>query len=241
MNEALFFLVIFATHVVQGITGFAGTMLAMPFSVFLIGIGSAKSVMNLLGISSGLQICLTSRQHVERPALRRILAIMFPGMLAGYAAVGYLRQYEHVQLLILGAFIFSAGMLNLLGGRVKEHIFRGEWTLNLLLLLAGVVHGMFACGGSLLVVYMGRKVPEKNRFRATLATVWVILNSINLLEHVARGHFDSRTVVVSAIAIPLVFCSIRIGGALLRYISQAFFVKLTNILLALSGLSLILR
>ena len=34
MSEILFYIVIFLANIIQGITGFAGTILAMPFSTW---------------------------------------------------------------------------------------------------------------------------------------------------------------------------------------------------------------
>jgi uncharacterized membrane protein YfcA len=241
LNELFFLAIIFLSNVIQGITGFAGTLLAMPFSMFLVSIGTAKAVMNLLGVSSGLQICLTSWSDVKKPILFRILGLMIPGMLAGYVTVGFLQQYESIQLLILGVFIFLIGLLNLCSGRLKLRLVGGEAMLTAVLVLAGYFHGMFVCGGALLVVYMTKRTPNKNEFRATISAIWLILNAINFFEHLLNGYFDSRTIELSAIAIPLVLVSVHLGGALLHRMSQTFFVRLTNVLLVLSGLSLILK
>lgn len=46
MKELLFLLVLFVSNVIQAITGFAGTVLAMPPSVYLLGLDHAKVVLN---------------------------------------------------------------------------------------------------------------------------------------------------------------------------------------------------
>ncbi len=48
-KKILFLLVVFFTNIIQGITGFAGTMLAMPPSVMLVGFDTAKPILNALG------------------------------------------------------------------------------------------------------------------------------------------------------------------------------------------------
>lgn len=49
MNYILFLLVILLTNIIQGITGFAGTILAMPPGLMLVGYPVAKPVLNVLG------------------------------------------------------------------------------------------------------------------------------------------------------------------------------------------------
>ena len=44
MNTVLFYIIIFLTNVIQGITGFAGTILAMPPSLILVGYDSTVMV-----------------------------------------------------------------------------------------------------------------------------------------------------------------------------------------------------
>ncbi len=54
MNQVLFLLVILLANIIQGITGFAGTILAMPPSLMLVGYAVAKPVLNVLGLLSGV-------------------------------------------------------------------------------------------------------------------------------------------------------------------------------------------
>ena len=58
MNYIAFYIVIFLTNVIQGITGFAGTILAMPPGLMLVGYDVAKPILNLLGILAGIYVCL---------------------------------------------------------------------------------------------------------------------------------------------------------------------------------------
>lgn len=47
VRDVLFLIVLFAANVIQAITGFAGTVLAMPFSMLLLGTNTAKVVLNI--------------------------------------------------------------------------------------------------------------------------------------------------------------------------------------------------
>ena len=48
MNYIAFYIVIFLTNVIQGITGFAGTILAMPPGLMLVGYDVEIPILNLL-------------------------------------------------------------------------------------------------------------------------------------------------------------------------------------------------
>ena len=83
MKELLFLLVLFVSNVIQAITGFAGTVLAMPPSVYLLGLDHAKVVLNVMAWLSGLMIAVTGYRHINWKELLKMSAVMLVGMFAG--------------------------------------------------------------------------------------------------------------------------------------------------------------
>ena len=81
VKKILFLLVVFLTNIIQGITGFAGTMLAMPPSVMLVGFDTAKPILNALGLLSGIYIVAANRKSVNKKEFLKIVAVMSLGML----------------------------------------------------------------------------------------------------------------------------------------------------------------
>ena len=65
MKEILFVIVVFMANIVEGITGFAGTMLAMPVSMLLIGVEEAKVVLNIVAIIVSLNIAARSWREMN--------------------------------------------------------------------------------------------------------------------------------------------------------------------------------
>ena len=51
MKTILFFIILFAANVIQAVTGFAGTLLAMPVSIQLIGVLEAKVILNIMAFA----------------------------------------------------------------------------------------------------------------------------------------------------------------------------------------------
>ena len=54
--DVLFIIIIFLSNIIQTITGFAGTALAMPFSIRLEGSDTAKPVLNLVALLVSIYI-----------------------------------------------------------------------------------------------------------------------------------------------------------------------------------------
>lgn len=93
------------TNIIQGITGFAGTMLAMPPSVMLVGFDTAKPILNALGLLSGIYIVAANRKSVNKKEFLKIVAVMSLGMLAGFALRSVLAGRERVMYIMLGAVV----------------------------------------------------------------------------------------------------------------------------------------
>ena len=108
-------------------------------------------------------------------------------------------------------------------------------------LLAGVIHGMFISGGPLLIIYAVRKLPDKNRFRATLSLIWICLDLYLIIKQYAAGLLTASTLSITALGIPMLLLGVLLGGILAKKMSQALFLKLTYVLLIISGASLLLN
>ena len=235
MNTFIFEVVLFLSNTVQTITGFAGTLLAMPFSIRLVGIQEAKAVLNLFALVACAAITMQNRSSINIKVLGRMVSGMLLGMLLGL----FLFQRLPLPLLltIYAWFIIAVACKKLM---VKQQLALPEWGMTAVLFAAGIIHGMFLSGGALLVLYAAEKLPQKDEFRATLAPVWVILNSILIVPHFQAGYYTVQTIWTAVFSLLPLAASIWVGNLLYRHIRQEQFLKLTYVLLLVSGVSLLL-
>ena len=236
MKEIIFLFVLFVANVIQAITGFAGTVLAMPPSIYLLGMDNAKVVLNVMALLSGLMIAVMSYHHMNKKEVIKICVCMFAGMAIGIQICKTVPS-EQILLIIYGVIILLIAGKNLLCHRQRT---LPKALLLVILLLAGVIHGMFVSGGALLVVYAAQVLKEKEEFRATLAPVWVVLNSILLVSQVRQGVFTEGNIRLILISIIPLFMATWLGKKLVKKVSQKVFLNLTYVFLLVSGLSLIL-
>ena len=156
MNTVLFYIIIFLTNVIQGITGFAGTILAMSPSLILVGYDVAKPILNVLGILAGVYVFVTQWKHVDWKQLKKVVIVMAIGIFGGFFLKNALAGYDAVLYKLLGIFvIFLAihGFYSIYGPRQRDTKEKSSWKSMLLLIGAGIVHGMFVSGGPLLIGY----------------------------------------------------------------------------------------
>lgn len=291
MKELLFYIVILLANIIQGITGFAGTILAMPFSIMLVGYDTAKPVLNVLGLLAGIYVFLGNYRAVDRKELKKIVLIMTPGIFAGMGIKLLLAGREAVLYKALGIFVLlcavqgfyqkliakpsknqrKAGQDNTTGralgdghncvqeagrdcasnrepedrqdgaGRELGRNRLREGVNYAILGAAGIVHGIFVSGGPLLIGYLTRKIDDKTGFRATISTVWIILNSLILAGDIRAGLWTKSNLGALGIALPFFLGGMFVGGKLYRVMSRNVFLILTYVLLFISGISLLVK
>lgn len=245
LNHILFYLTIFLSNIIQGITGFAGTLLAMPFSLRLVGADIAVPVLNFLGFVSGLYVFLPNRDKVVWGEIKKVVTIMIPFMFLGVLIRERLMEQQRILYLILGVLVIFMAIRGLrdsfLKRDEKDKKPLSDPVMNLILILSGIIHGMFVSGGSLLVIYMAERLDDKTAFRSTLSAVWVILNGILLVTQIFSGDITGEVAINQLIALPVLFLAMYIGSVLFKRMEQRTFLIITYILLIISGISLFIK
>lgn len=234
INDILFQFVLFFSNMIQTITGFAGTLLAMPFSIRLVGVTEAKTVLNIFTLEACLVISVQNRRDINY----RVLAKMAAGMIAGMGIGIWLFDRLSLQLL-LNVYAVLIILIALKKMFWKKEIALPGWGMVLVLIAAGIIHGMFLSGGALLVIYAVYVLKEKAEFRATIAAVWVLLNSLLIVMSYHASSYNAATVKAILISMIPLALSVKIGNILYKKINQQQFLKVTYVLLLISGASLL--
>ena len=99
---------------------------------------------------------------------------------------------------------------------------------------------MFVSGGALLVVYAAKVLKDKNEFRATIAPVWVLLNTVLMISDIRSGFFTADLFTLIAISCITLIFAMYVGNKLYKKIDQDGFLKLVYFLLIISGAMVII-
>lgn len=242
MAEIFFYAVIFLTNIIQGITGFAGTILAMPFSIELVGYGTAKPVLNVLGLLAGIYVVAGNRRGVNMQLLKKVCAYMVVGIAAGLLVKCLLTGYETILYAALGIFVIAIGVKGLAEHFRKADVPKPKKSGSpALLLLAGLVHGIFVSGGPLVVSYLSGCTRDKEEFRRTISAVWIILNGMLFASDLLSGAYTAEVIRAQLISVPFLFGGMAVGSVLYRHMSQRLFMVLTYMLLCIAGISLLFK
>ena len=234
--------IIFFSMGLEGITGFGGTVLALPFLTMLLPVKTAVNIVPMMSVIWGLVVIAQSWRLIRRRELFTILIFAAAGIPLGIWGLGVLP--EAVLKLILGVFVVFAALKGLYTMRrpaeaegAPESGLKKVLTA-LVLLLGGVFQGAFACGGPMFVIYVSRRVKDKSAFRVTLSCVWVICNIFIFIRNLfAGGVYPEGFWPLWLCIVPFFLAGALCGNALHKRVDIRVFTLLTNIVLLLAGIS----
>ena len=250
IKNILFFIVVFISNVIQCITGFAGTVLAMPFSIMLIGFDTAKTILNILGIAASAGVLAMNRKSFNKKEFARITGIMIIGMAIGFVIVSSFSVTAGVLYKILGVTVIIFTVIGCVrtfkksSDENQEEIIPDKKTAissYCILIVSGIVHGMFVCGGPLLIVYASERLKDKDEFRATVSSVWIVLNSVIMFTDIQSGNLSFDIMPLLAVSIIILFASVIVGNKIAKHMNKKTFMIITYVLMGISAVSLLLK
>lgn len=226
LKEILFLLLLLAANTIQTVSGFAGAMITVPIGRHIIGLDPTTVIVNLLGILPSVTILVKNYRYAVLKEALKIIAVMLAGMfLAQYLRTAFDKKYF---MIAYGVLIIAVAVRNLISRSVPKLSRFWEYVI---LTGAGVIHGFFASGGSLLVFYCMSKFRDKDVFRATLSAAWIPLGISLFFMHMADGLVGAYTLTLALISLPIVVLSIILGARIYKKTDENSFFKFVNIVL----------
>lgn len=236
-------LVVCAAFAVESALGFGSTVIAVSVGARLMPVRALLPAFVPLNLALSLYLVARNRRDVDLALLgRRVLPLMLLGMPLGMALIRRLSESGARHL--LGALVAALAVTQLArlaraGG--DEPAAPPGPVGAALLAAAGVVHGMFGSGGPLAVYVIGRALPEKGRFRATLSALWLTLNAVLVAGYAADGALTRASLGATAALAPALGLGLAVGEWLHgRVPERAFRVGVYAVLLAV-GAALLAR
>ncbi len=245
MDIILFCIVMFLSHFVHGITGFAGALLAMPPSLYLVGYEIAKPSATLVGWIGGVFIALKERKSIAWREVVPVLVWVFLGIIVTFFIRDTGVGQSNIPYYCFGIFLICYGIYCLKKMFTKEENKAKKpmkkWVSILTLFSAGIIHGLFVCGGPLLTAYLVYKLDDKNAFRATVSVIWVALNILIMVDDAITGYWTRDLIFMQLYLVPICFGAMALGAAVYKYVNQRKFLCIVYSLFIISGISLLFR
>lgn len=240
-------ILVFFSYTAQAMTGFGSIVIALTIGSLLFPIRSLIPVLVALNMPLCIWILYKQYKEIDQKFLwLSILPLMAIGLVVGIIVD---HQIEGPTLRrIFGAIILAFALRELFLLLLSRKPANAEnKPLSLFsrivnwfwILIAGLVHGIYASGGPPLVYALSRSQLSRSAFRATLTAVWLLLNGALLILYLYDGRFggeETKQFFALLITIPL---ALKAGEWLHTRVSERSFRLTLQGLLALSAAALL--
>ncbi len=237
--------IVFVAYGAQTIAGFGSMIIGLTLGAMIRPIPELLPIYVPLSLVNTGAVAIRGRRDVAWPLLlRRIMPLMAVGMAGGYvlstrvAGEGLTRVFGGMVIILAARELWIA--LKPKGGADG----RGPMSLPKsvsALLGAGVLHGMWATGGPLLVYAVGRSGLNKSEFRATLMMVFFVLNIFLTAGYAADQRISQADLYAAAMLVAPLLVAQSLGEWLHHRIDAERFQLFVYTLLVAAGVLLIVR
>lgn len=204
MTLPLLALCVLIAFTLEAMTGFGSVVIAVSLASLLLPLEQIVPAVVPLNVVMGTVVLAREYRHIQwRLLLGRILPLMAVGTVAGYLL---LPKVEPQLLKLLFGLLLVA-----FSSRELWQLYRQRWqplpprVTPVMMLGAGVTHGLFASGGPLLMIALAGSTLSKAALRATLISVWWTLNLCLTLAFWVDGRLQPQlpTVAVLVLCLPV--------------------------------------
>lgn len=234
-------IVVFITHTLEAVTGFGCTVLAFPFVIAILDdIDQAKILLSILAWLLALYFALTKFKSIHWKQFIIISILAGIGMPIGMIIFKSMDPFW--LKIILGAFIVVSSGIQLVKIYVPNNSFKmlpGFFNYNFLF-LGGIIHGAFATGGPLIILYSANKITDKGQFRATMCLLWTTLNTILILQYLFEKKLTVSVGVDLLFLLPFLAGGIVVGEIIHAKVNEVLFKKIVFCSLILVGMVMLL-
>jgi uncharacterized protein len=221
----------------EGAIGFGGTVLAASIGAQLVPLDV------LLPAFVPLNLVLSSwllGRGFSAIAWRMLAVEVAPAV--GIGAIAGLLLFhlpaKTVFAFAFGVFVVGLATLQLARPATTELGRPLRWGL---LGLGGVAHGLFGTGGPMIVYVVRRRLADKRAFRATLAVLWLVLNTALLVNFATAGLYTRTTFETLGVLALTIAPGLYIGERVHGKLDAHRFERVVWLVLLVAGLALAIR
>lgn len=235
MQITLFIIIILIASILQTSTGFGFSILATPFLLLLFESANAIQINLILSFIISLALITTIQKDIRFDLIKRLLIGSLIGLPIGI--IIFLNINTTLLKVSIGIIILALTALLLLNYRMKQHKGKDVVVGG----LSGILTTSIGMPGPPLLLYFAGTKMDKETLRGTTLAFYLFIYIVSLTIQVVFAGTDPIVWKSSLYALPLVFIGLVIGQKLFLRLNQRTFQIFTYILLACTGIYLLIE
>lgn len=233
MNQLIFIglFIFLISAVLQGLTGFGFSILAVPLITMFISPKTAVPILLIYSIIINIIVLYSTLKAVD---IKKILILLLAGIVTMPLGTHLLViMNENLLKIFIGTMILIFGILLLIGFRKK---FKNEKIAMLPVgMLSGLLGGSISISGPPIILFLSNQDVDKHTFRGNLAIYFLILNIFTLPVYYWNGLLTSKVWSYSLTFLPGLLVGVFVGNLFSNKIKDDHFKKITLVLLIIMG------
>lgn len=231
-------IVIVVAYTVFGLSGFGSTIVAVPILAHFLPVSYLVPMMALLDCASAAFVGSSSREHLSKEELKRLIPFMLVGFVIGATVlVGVPDRYLRVAL---GIFAATVGIHSILNPSLHRTISR-FWSIPAGM-IGGAIATVFGAGGPIYSTYLSGRLRDKSAIRATLTTLISISAFTRAVVYAVTGLLLHASIFAGMVVLaPFVWMGLKLGTRIHVGLTQEQMRRVVGTLLVATGLSLLAR
>ncbi len=228
----------FAGAFIFGVTGFGAALVTIPLATHLVPLPFALGMFAILDCTSAWRIGLSDPKNAVGGEWKRMIPLVVAGTVVGMTMLVNLPRA--VSMAALGVFVLLVATSNLVrAGSVS--IANQAWAYAAGF-VGGITSTLFGSGGPPYAIYLSRRPLTKEQYRATLGICTMFSITLRVVVFFIAGPLQSPTPWLWALAsLPASLLGLWVASKAFARISRDALIRAIGIMLALSGISLIVR
>ena len=225
--------------VVFGITGFGAALVTIPLATHMVSLPFALALFVLMDLVNAFRIGFENPKHALRPEWTRMVPTIVLGTATGVTLLVNLPRQAATAA--LGVFVLAFALYSLARRPGSHALISTRWAYAAGF-AGGITSTLFGAGGPPYAMYLQHRGLTKEQYRATLGLATLTSISLRAIAFIATGTLLDATVWLYAVAIvPAGLAGLWAASHLFRRISRDTLMRAVSLMLAASGISLIVR
>lgn len=231
-------LVVFASYMVFGVTGFGASPITIPVLVHFLPLTFVLALAALLDLGSALVLGFHTRRQADAREVAALVPFTLVGLTLGVTLL--VRLPRSTTLLALGLFVCVFALYVVLRRDAVRRLGRG-WAAPAGI-AGGIIGALFGMGGPPYVMYIAGRIAEPAAQRATISQMVILNVGLRVGAFALAGLLASRSLWIAvAVLLPVAWAGVWAGHRIHVRLAPAVIARVIGGVLFLTGLTLIAR
>lgn len=225
-------IVIFFAGMIQGITSFGFSLLAVPLLGLFLPLQIVVPMLIIYSLFLNSIILYNVRKHVD---IKKIAILVIAGVIGTPFGTYLLKaQDENILKIAVGIIVTFSAVAFLRG--FKVHVKNEKFSYIPVGLMSGLLNGSVSLSGPPVILFLTNQGVEKQTFRANLTSYFWVLNLITVPTYLISGLITKDVMNYTMYLFPALIIGVIVGIKMGNKVDESIFRRMTLGLIVFMGI-----